>query len=266
MQRAYQLSGSGDNVQMAGGNYGTQTLSRVSSKDSYTQQVVFEEQVGAEVHVSGLRFGANYDAIGAWHVRVKNITIDNWLDLRRTRDTTFEGVQLDGVHTAGALDTEFFGGEWGPQENPDGGHPEFTRYRDTQDTNGTLIDGVHIHHIGRPLGREDVHTNCLHFWGGNPTGITIRNNTFDHCDVFDSLLNSGRNILIEGNDFGPSTNTGFTGTAYYSLMIGRVPGPVTIRNNIFRMRPTLNGTNPSVVSACGNSGQLGPYSSWANPC
>jgi hypothetical protein len=264
MQRAYNLADAGDRVQMAAGNYGTQNLNRNPAKDAFTQHVHFE--ANGDANVGSLNFGATYDTEGARHVLVRGVDSE-WVNLRRSVDITIHDMHTHGVHTAGAVDTAFIDGEWEKQADPDGGHPEFTRYRTSTNTTDVLIQGIHIHHIGRPLGREDVHTNCLHFWGGAPRRITIRGNTFDHCDVFASLLHNTGDVLIEDNDFGPSTNTGFTGSGFYSLYIGpSTSTPFRVRNNIFRMQPTNNAPS-GVVQACGNTGQLGSDNqSWAQPC
>ena len=49
LQRAYTVANRGDTVQMAGGNYGAQTLSYLSAKDSGSGVVTFAPASGATV-------------------------------------------------------------------------------------------------------------------------------------------------------------------------------------------------------------------------
>jgi hypothetical protein len=265
MGYAYQQAQPGDVVEMAAGSYGAQNLARQSSKDDATQRVVFRPAEGASVQLSGLSFGADYDDMGAWHVEVRDLTINGSVDLRRTDDVVLRDVRLDLVFGAGADRTQFIGGEWGINHPSKGTHPEFSVWRTSDPVEGLVLDGVHVHHIGRPAGREEVHTNCFHVWGDGHRDITVRNSQFDHCDVFSSLI-SGKidAVRFEGNTFEPSTNTGFSGSGFYSVMLTRGVTNATFKGNRFDMPPSLNQPSTPGLIACGNTGAV--QDNWKGAC
>lgn len=268
---AYRRAEAGDVVEVLAGSYGGQVLRRDTSKDGFDKPVVFK--ANGDVQLSGLSFGANYDDPGAWHVEVQGVKVNGWVNLRRTKNVTLRDVHLLGVHQAGGVNTQFIGGEWGPQPNPTGSHPEFTRYRSSDPVIGLLIEGVHIHHVGRPprsaWGSVEPHTNALHVWGQGHRDITIRNCWFDHNDVFHSLISSDgvggiQNVLFESNTFEPVTDAGFQGTGFYSVMVTGGVQNFSFKGNDFPAnQPTVNQAEP-VTSPCGNTGNV--PASWKAAC
>lgn len=261
MNYAYRQADPGDVVEMAAGTYGYQTLMRQTSKDTATQRVVFRPAAGTRVELAGLGIGgSSYDGLGAWHVEIRDLIIHGWTDVRRATDVTLVNVRLNGTYAAGSKDLSYIGGEWGIDRPSTGTHPEFQVYNrpgNVVPMERLLIDGVHIHHIGRPLGRPDVHTNCLHVWSDNAThrSITVRNSRFDHCDVFSSLISGNVDgLTFENNVFEPSTDSGFQGTAYFSLMLTENVRNVVLRNNSFAMAWVFNRGTLGNAKVVGNLG------------
>jgi hypothetical protein len=265
MGYAYEHAQPGAVVEMAAGSYGAQNLPRQASKDAAAERVVFRPAASADVQLSGLSFGADYDDPGAWHVEVRGLTVNGSVDLRRTNDVVLRDVRLDLVFGFGADRTQIIGGEWGINHPSKGTHPEFSVWRTSDPVEGLVLDGVHVHHIGRPAGREDVHTNCFHVWGDGHRDIAVRNSHFDHCDVFSSLI-SGKidNVRFEGNVFEPSTNTGFAGSAFYSVMLTAGVTNATFKGNRFDMAPVLNQASTPGLVACGNTGAV--LELWRGAC
>jgi hypothetical protein len=268
---AYRQASPGDIVELAAGRYGAQDLRRDPTKTS-PDDVVFQPHPGAQVRLAALDFGHEYDDVGAAHVTVTHVTVDDWATFHRTEDVSLRHVRIRGaVFASGARDLTFFGGAWGdPAITNDGGHPEFVAY-DRRPTvvrpRGLTIEGVLIHDVLRP--DEATHSNCLHLEDG--TDIVVRGNRFRRCDVLSMLVSpSGvtgplERVVIENNVFEPSTNVGGAGSAYYSAMFTPTSAPVSglvLRGNTFSQPWVINGGAMDKVEGT-VSGNRGPNSGCA---
>jgi hypothetical protein len=204
--RAYHVASPGDTVNVAGGYYPSQTLSRKAH--AAPPHVYIRETPGARVIVGNP--GAENNCLGfdgAQYVTVRGVA---------TRYTTVGGqrhqcgvsigrgnahhVTLIGVNAGmiwfGADNVRVFGGDFGP------GIDENTKieFATGHAPRNILIQGARIHDAR--MHRE--HQECIALWGG--TGITIRNSHIYNCAVFHLWIVAGRgetirNIRIENNLF-----------------------------------------------------------------
>lgn len=267
--RAYLAANPGDVVDVLPGVYGRQVLRRRPEliDASAAARVLFIGRNG--VSLNALSFGANYDDLGARNVQIANMSM-GWLDAFRVEDLAFTDVRTRGVTIAGGDRITFRGGEWGDQSNPTGAHPEFSVWRGQVPVRGLIVDGVHIHRIGRPprpWPDREPHTNAFHVWGSGHRDITVRNCTFEANDVFHILFGgdgpgSIQNVVLEDNLFLPVTDAGFQGTGFYSVKVEGVRGFVA-RRNTFSNPASLKG-DVEAASACGNLGNC--PASWQSAC
>lgn len=265
MNRAYRLAASGDEVELAAGDYGNQTVLVDGSKTS-ADDVVFRPAAGASVTLGFVRVE------GASHLTLRDMRTRGWELTSGTDDVTFQNLDnRGGIYMLSSSNIQILGGAVGPLTND---HPQFASWPPGTRNRNILVDGVHFHDIRRT--NANVHGECLQIAGGD--NITIRNSRFENCMVFDISFteynNSGpmTNGLIENNFFDTPVDqncdgSGCSGNAYYSLAMNTSNAwqNVTVRNNssptafIMSADGSLAGRNVRVI------GNLTPEIAHGNP-
>jgi chitodextrinase len=200
--RAYQEASPGMTVEIAAGEYGSQTIQPDPTKTS-TEPVVFAPAPGAAVTLSS---GNGELVVYASHVVFHQLTVDDWYVRAGADGVSFVDVTaiccffIDGASNVSAI-----GGSAGPADDLSN---QITSYDWRTDTWATaprniLIDGMTIHGYHQTDGSS--HVDCIHFMAGD--GITVRNSHFSDCEHFDILFTmfgdagSPTNITIENNFF-----------------------------------------------------------------
>ena len=217
--RGYRAAAPGDEVVVASGSYGDQTLSNLPAKG---QRVVIRPDAGASVKTGYLSL-ANAD-----DVEIRDIETGGWGVTRGSAHVVLRNISVfdaeDGGYFSGADDVQVIGGEIGRIDPGDGMH-----FNNAYGVNTNItIDGLFMHDLTRNRD-PSAHTDCVQT--GDVTGLTIRNSRFVNCatqGVFLNPYNGGatKDITIENNWFGPAQ------LGYNSLYIGEAVN-VMVRNNSF---------------------------------
>jgi hypothetical protein len=196
--RAYDLAGPGQVVELAGGAYPSQQVTGTKAAPA----VVFRPAPGARVEPAGLSVHAD--------------------------QVEFHGLDVRGGYfITGGTHIWLVGGSVGPGVDY---HPQIAPWPAGTPIRDIVIDGVTFHDWTRTS--ASVHTECLQIAGG--VGVTIRNSVFRDCAVFAVSITeyngSGppTDYLIENNVFGSSIG------GYYSLQFNSNASAlrnILIRNN-----------------------------------
>ena len=196
LNAVYQAADPGDEILLAAGDYGDQTVSKDRDKPPGSARVVFRAQGvvtmsdfttrASDVEYVGFRVPNSDFLIRAGHnVVVRNARAHKpyiW----GPRPGVDPGDPVDGVTIKG--------GDFGPHASCGGG---FQITSDGPPKNIT-IDGATFHDFTVPSSCPDAHLDCLHAFNGIH-GLTIRNSRFYRCEHFGMLINGGSNITIENN-------------------------------------------------------------------
>jgi hypothetical protein len=200
-------------VEVAGGNYPSQTVELDESKTS-DSDVVFRPAPGAEVSVSG-----NLHVYGR-HIEFRDMSVGRWQAQPGARDLMFKDMRAGLIFVTSASDVSVIGGEVGPEDSAD------SQIR-ASNTSGApvpsniLIDGVDFHDFTR-VQDPSAHVECLQFGAGE--NVTIRNSRFRNCETQGLFIRSWggtariRNFLIENNFFDATT------VGFYPLRVSTMQG------------------------------------------
>ena len=219
LDRGYHVAQPGQTVELAGGDYGSQTINPDSTKNSASSDVVIRPASGATVTMDMVKvYGSHIVLHGTWSAgvgstsnwRIRHISNDDSGGAASTSAhyVTWEGIDArsfwighDLVDHITIRDVDF-----GPSYICDPGDPNEGLYTN-RIGGGTniLIDHVIIHDQNS-ASMSSCHTGGLQFVTG--TGpFTIRNSIFRMNAVYDinigdSGTNNPRNVTIENNWFG----------------------------------------------------------------
>lgn len=204
--RAYHVARPGDTVNVAGGYYPSQTLTRKAG--AKPPHVYIRETPGARVVIGNpgdvdncLAFeGAQYVTVRGVATRYASVGGQRHqcgvsIGRGNAHHVTLVGVNA-GMIWFGADNVRVFGGDFGPgiDENTKiefgTGHPP----------RNILIQGARIHDARM----HQEHQECIALWGGS--GIVIRNSHIYNCAVFHLWIvaepgQTIRNVRIENNLF-----------------------------------------------------------------
>jgi hypothetical protein len=271
VDRAFDLAGPGDVVEVAGGVYGSQEVS--GDKGSSTP-VTVRVAAGQTMVVNGAF------EVFADHVRVvgpirgaSRFDVDDPDQSNPIVDVVVEDVQAGPslVENARGLvvRNSSFGGVNGRKPLQTGAWPT---------SHGVTFDGV-LFHDAAPTD-PGQHLECLTISGVQ--GITVRNSVFRRCGYFGILAGNGlfaggaagpRDLVLENNVFevtlcwanaggcppsGGEDSNPNTGAAPYSLMFGADPFVnVAVRNNVFQTEPSVDKPSYTNARFVGNVGVHG---------
>jgi chitodextrinase len=248
-QRAYDLAAAGAIVQLAGGSYGSQSISGSHAAPA----VVFRPAAGASVSLGGLDVHAD-------NLEIRDMSASYWLSYAESDGFTARNLNVSFIQIYGSSHISVVGGDMGPSYTP-GGNSTVSYI--TYGANGTvaptnvLIDGAYFHDFRR--GSVADHMECLMVVGGN--GITIRNSKWQRCDIFNIFFtqwagpNPPKNVLLENNFFNATTTDGNPGGTSLALQfsghMNQMEG-YTVRNNSLVM-PLGIDSPPVGVTIVGNA-------------
>jgi hypothetical protein len=167
--RGYRAAAPGDEVVLAGGRYGDQTLSNLPAKGV---RVVIRPDAGATVKTGYLSIANGDD------VEVRDIETDGWGVTRGSAHVVLRNISVfdeeDGGYFSGADDVQVIGGEIGRIDPGDGIH-----FNNGYGTNSNItIDGLFMHDLTRNVD-PSAHDDCIQT--GDVTNLTIRNARFVNC-------------------------------------------------------------------------------------
>jgi hypothetical protein len=247
--RAYHAARPGQVVEVAGGSYGPQVLTRDPAKAGAGCErrgriaacVVFQPARNARVDVAELDFGANYKeqgpagiAVVAGRGRSLSTGSTNFI---QAGEVALWGVRHRNLYVTGGHDLAVRGGSIGGQTSPDGLHPEIQSvYRSSPAIVPTrlTIEGVRFHDINTTS--PTAHVDCLQVESG--VDLVIRGNTFERCGSTGLRISYGgganenppRRLLIERNVFRSCDDTPVS-PCYYAAQLG-IGHDVVIRGNV----------------------------------
>ena len=241
-------------MELQAGSYDDRTVSADPAKTS-ADDVIFEPAPGAAVTLS------NTLHISARHLELRRLRFAGvlWIDAGAQdltlRDNTLKAFDIlsNGAEAPG--DISLIGGSVGPAPD-DSNRIASNGTATTASPTNILIDDVRIHDFTQSQG-SGAHVECLQVWAAD--GLTIRNSTFENCEVFDIFLQklpggaagTPSNVTIENNFFDCCRS------GYFAIRLADHPGTswndVTIRNNSSNKAINLDGGVPySNVKVTGN--------------
>jgi chitodextrinase len=218
VSRAYAVSAPGDVVQLAGGSYGSQSVSGTKSAPA----VIMQPASGATVTFGSLDVDAD-------RIEIRDVHLNGGLTVGGNSDfATLRNIDMNGqLYITGPRDLSIIGGDVGPFID----NPSWLTHDNGSAPQRVLIQGVWFHDF--TVSDASVHTECILVIAGN--GITFRGNKFTNCSIFDISLGwccsspgSPTNVLIENNFFGPAMSGAQT-TLHFNTNLS--PVNYTIRNN-----------------------------------
>ena len=223
LQRAYRAARPGHVVQVAGGSYGPQLITRDLSKRS-SKHVTFRPAPKERVVLDGLQLGAGFHPEkGPKHLTIRGMRLSfasstdqrPWLALEGTKDVRMIGIDAGSFYVRGVSDFRILGGDYGPcvTQQSDGRTTTACGANSKIDGPGTssrvTIDGALFHDYMRGTSCDepgnDCHLECLYV--NASSNVTIRNSRFQKCGLFNIFFTiSGtsaghRKLLVENNWF-----------------------------------------------------------------
>jgi hypothetical protein len=246
--RAYHLARPGQVVQLAGGRYGTQTITHDGAKTDEGCEsdgmlgacVILAPAPGAHVQVDNLNLGATYGEPGPAALALvagSGRTLEtNSTNFNQVDEVSLWGLTQHNIYMAGGQDIGIRGGAIGDIRSADGTHPEIQRVYGSDPVivpTRLTIEGVRFHDINTTS--PTAHVDCLQI--ENADDVVIRGNTFERCGSVglrmsygsDSTAAPPQHVLIEDNHFGRCAATPVS-ECYYSAQLG-VGKDVLVRRN-----------------------------------
>lgn len=265
LDRAYKVARPGEVVELAGGGYGAQTITRDATKtgagcasaNNPSACVVFRAAAGSTAAFGSLKLGPGGRVDGPSGIMLvadadRQLT-SGYTDVLQAHETVIAGVRHVGFYIAGTTDVSIVGGEVGPLLSSDGTHPEVQRVYGTNPLivpQNLTIQGVWFHDINTT--HPTAHVDCLQVENG--TNVVIRGNRFDRCGSVGLRMSYGvetsdgppTNVLIENNVFGYCARIPVS-PCYYAAQLG-VGRDVLIRNNssVQELQPTGSETGTGI--------------------
>lgn len=247
--RAYHAARPGQVVEVAGGSYGSQSLTADGAKKGMGCEsrgvlaacVIFRPARGARVALDNLNFGDNYKNVGPAGVafvagaRAGRVVVGS-TNFNQAREVALWGLDQKNLYITGGRDMAIRGGRIGGQTSPDGLHPEIQSvYRSAPPIVPTrlTIEDVEFHDINTTS--PTAHVDCLQVESG--LDVVIRGNTFRGCGSTGLRISYGggenenppRRLLIEDNLFRKCEDTPVS-PCYYAAQLG-IGHDVVVRGN-----------------------------------
>jgi hypothetical protein len=245
---AYHAARPGQVVQLAGGDYRSQTLttdpakagSGCESDGELGACVILHPAPGARVVVDNLNFGDNYKNVGPAGVAIvadrRRSLLTTSTNFNQAREIALWGIDHRNIYVTGGRDIAIRGGRVGGQTSPDGLHPEI------QGVYGAVpaivptrltIENVYFHDINTTS--PTAHVDCLQIESG--VKLVIRGNQFVRCGSTGLRVSYGgganenppRHLVIEDNVFRNCVDTPVS-ECYYAAQLG-IGHDVLVRHN-----------------------------------
>jgi len=232
LDRALQVVGPGQLVQVAGGTYPEQILQPTPSRPPGSAPVAVRPAAGADVRMGELHCGHYLGEFGPDAVDIGDMTINGAVIQRCDRVTLRRVTLTAGIFVNGSTNFSMVGGSVGPGVDF---HPDVQAVNNVEPPivpRNVLFEGVLFHDW--TLATVGIHTECLQV--SDVRNFTMRRSRFQNCDTFDlhiqgTVAGPVEDIVVENNVFEPSEDhTGGSVPSYYSLSV-RSGHRVLIRNN-----------------------------------
>jgi chitodextrinase len=211
-QRGYAVAQPGQIVQVAGGSYPRQQMSRVSSHTD-PNDVIIQPASGETVNVAGLTLGSQGYNTGPEHLTIRGIRDSRSpmgaFEAIGTNDVTFENLRAGNFYENYSSNFTVKGGDYGPCTVPSSVCSN--NKLDVQTGDNILVDGVQMHDF-RIVPYSGQHFECMIIFGGRY--ITIRNSSFTNCEFYNIFVQHPawagyagsdgtwpRDMLLERNTF-----------------------------------------------------------------
>jgi hypothetical protein len=205
LTHAYALAKAGEKVLLAAGTY-TETSLPLTSGKATSPQVVFEPVAGASVKFSKML------TVQAHGVELKGFTFERELYFGEdaegdtARDNALHNFEIVSNGTHAPKEIAIIGGTAGPVADGSDNENNLIATNGPETTavpTKITIEGVLIHEYTKV---REAHVDCLQIWGGDE--LTIQDNTFKRCSVFDIFLQAlpngkagtPKNVTIQNND------------------------------------------------------------------
>ncbi len=205
LAHAYTLAKAGEKVLLAAGTYTDTSLPLTSGKAS-SPQVVFEPIAGATVKFSKML------TVQAHGVELKGFKLERELYFGENaegdtaRNNALHNFEIISNGTHAPKNIAIIGGTAGPVADSSDNENNLIATNGPETTavpTKITIEGVLIHEYTKV---GEAHVDCLQIWGGNE--LTIQDNTFKKCSVFDIFLQAlpngdagtPKNVTIQNND------------------------------------------------------------------
>ncbi|WP_272473963.1 hypothetical protein [Baekduia alba] len=220
----------GAGVQLAAGRYGPQIL-KSDARPAGSAPVVVRPAPGAKVAFEELRCGPWTGDVGAGAFDLGGVTVAGVLIHRCDRVTLRRVTVAGGLFLEGSTNFAMVGGSVGPGADF---HPDVSAVYGAQPPivpRNILFDGVRFHDWQvRTAGK---HIECLQI--SDVQRLTVRGSSFVRCDTFDlhiagTVGGPVRDVVIEDNFFGATSDHSGVTPAYYSLSVRNGIGVHITRN------------------------------------
>jgi hypothetical protein len=265
--RAYRVAQPGEVVDVAGGDYPTQTIEYDPSKTS-ADDVYFRPAAGASVNVAGdIDVEASHVTFMAMRAHDTDTLYDGPADVR---DVTFWAMDGRNFTIDSGIGVSVIGGDYGPASSCGGsyggGNNGIRMNRPGTVPSDILIWGVDIHDV-QSYDLNACHIECLIVGAGQD--ITVRSSRFWNCSIFDIFLQpfNGQisDVTLENNWFAaPTDPNGKVNSGRAVEFSGGGPWQnLLIRHNSVNTAINLNdgAPNPQYV----NSRMIGNIAVRSNP-
>jgi hypothetical protein len=209
----------GSVVQIAAGHYPEQILA-ADTRPAESAAVTLQAARGAKVVFAGVRCGASTGDRGPNALRIVGMRFDNVL-INRCDRLSMHGVEIHGgLFLEGTTRFSMFGGSIGPGTDFHSDIKAVYRSNPPIVPRRILFDGVRFHDWKVETPGE--HIECLQVSDVN--GLVIRRSRFERCDTFDLHIQGTeagpvKDVLIEDNEFGTTSDHSNSIRAYYSLSV-----------------------------------------------
>jgi hypothetical protein len=206
--RAYEVAGPGEIVDVGGGTYPTQRVEYDSDKTS-ADDVYFRPATGAAVKVAGDIFAyGSHVTFMAMQADDTEVPYDGPADVS---DVTFWGMDARNFTVDSGSQVNIIGGDYGPASSCGGsyggGNNGIRMNRPGVMPSDILVWGVDIHDV-QSYDLVQCHIECLIVGAGQ--NITVRGSRFWNCSIFDIFLQPFNgpisDVTLENNWFATPTD------------------------------------------------------------
>jgi hypothetical protein len=204
LAHAYSVAKAGEKVVLAAGTYTDTSLPLTSGKTA-ADPVVFEPANGAAVKFSKeVRAEAHGAELKGFKFE-KPLYFGENAEGDTSRDNALHNFEIVSGGTKAPKDISIIGGTAGPVADAGDNENNLIATNGPETTavpTKITVEGVLIHEYTKV---GEAHVDCLQIWGGNE--ITIQDNTFKKCSVFDIFLQAlpngdagtPKNVTIQNN-------------------------------------------------------------------
>jgi hypothetical protein len=248
--RAYSVASPGQTVEVAGGNYGGESLS--ASSKSGSGRIVFRPAAGASVTMTG-EFRLN----GQDHVELQNMSLGGIYVTGGADDVVFRSVDTTTLFIRVASNVSLLGGSVGG--TCDGTSGTVGSGSSTGRAVNILIDGVHFHDITRTCAPAGSHVECL--FVQESSYVTVQNSSFTNCSVMDMFFHAigggadPDHVVLQNNTFA-ATSDGYDAIIFRADS-GETLNDYLVKGNTFGQSIYVENAPGSTVTnfrVCSNGG------------